>query len=52
MRITKTSIQSKIAQLKDYQQTFLDEILNNLLLVNSIDVNVSLKPTECSYCGS
>lgn len=52
MRITKTSIQSKIALLKDYQQDFLNEILNNLLLVNSINVNDSLQVKECSHCGS
>ncbi len=52
MIATKTSIQGKIAQLKGYQQTFIDEILNNLLLVNSIDINESLKPTVCYHCDS
>ena len=52
MKITKTSIQSKNVLLKGYRQTFLDEILNNLLLVNSIDVNDSLNPTHCDHCDS
>ena len=41
MNIKKLNITEKINNLKDYQKDILDELLNTLLVNNSVDVDIN-----------